>query len=71
MTTTQRIIHSSFHNLSNVSSSRILQMSVLQKESQAIFRNSQLFPYEIVSFFWDKKNSNEKRDENLMVKSFW
>ena len=69
MTTTQRMVHSSFHELSDFSSYRILQMSTHSKKSQASFRNSQFFPYEFVSFFGTKK-SKEERDENLMVKSF-
>ena len=69
MTTTQWMVHSSFHDLSDFSSYRILQMSTYSKKSQASFRNSQFFPYEFVSFF-ETKISNEKRDESLMVKSF-
>ena len=69
MTTTQGMVHSSFHNLSDFSSDRILQMWTHSKKSQPSFRNSQFFPYEFVSFFGTKK-FNEKRDANLMVGSF-
>ena len=69
MNTMQWTVHSSFRDLTNFSSNRILQTSRRSKKSQAGFRNLQFLPYEFVSFFETKK-SNEKRDENLMVKGF-
>ena len=69
MTTTQWMVRSSFHDLTNFSSYRILQMSILSKKSQAISRNSQFLPYDFVSFFETNK-SNEKCDDKLMVKGF-
>ena len=69
MTTTQWMVRYSFHDLTDFSSYRLLQRSIVSKESQASFRNSQFFPYEVVSFFETEK-SNAKRDKNLMVKSF-